>query len=201
MKPSMLVALLVAVVALVAAASAGATSEAKKTSPTTCNLLTKKQVSKILEHKVVKTVVRSDKKTGAEQCEYRTNYYQKRRFKKLGAPYKLQLTTQPLAGIESDVDTLEADRDSDAVDGLGDRAFYTQGNDLIVLVGDVVLKAEVTNVKWADNELDTLIHDPERAAMDLVVPTFESVGPTSSSPGIGNRAGADTRVTLGGYTE
>jgi len=178
----MLVVLLATVASVVAAAPAEAKSEVKKTSPTTCDLLTKKQVSRLLEHKVVKAVLRSDEKTGAAQCEYRTNYYQKPRFKRLGAPYKLQLTTQPLAGIESDVDTLEADPHSDAVDGLGDRAFYTKGDDLIVLVGDVVLQAKVTNVKWAGNELDTLIRNPEREVMDLVVPMFESVGSTSSSP-------------------
>jgi hypothetical protein len=174
MKRPVLVVLLALVVSLLVAAPAGATTETKKKRPTTCDLLSKKQASKILGHKVVKTVVRSDRKSGAEQCEYRTNYYLKRRFENLGAPYKLLLTTQPLAGIESEVHTLETDPDSEAVDGLGDRAFTTKGHDLSVLVGDLVLQAKVTNVEWSGNELDTLILTPEREVMDRVVPVFES---------------------------
>lgn len=180
MRRVTLVVLVVTMVSVVAAAPAEAKSAAKKTTPTTCDLLTKRQVSKLLEHKVVKAVLESDQRTGAQQCEYRTNYYQKPRFENLGAPYKLQLTTQPLAGIESDVDELEADAGSAAVDGLGDRAFFTSGNELIVLVGDVVLQAKVTNVKWSGNQLDTLIRRPEREAMDLVVPAFRSAPGTSA---------------------
>lgn len=130
----------------VTAVPAEAVGEAKK-SPSTCDLLTRKQASKILGHKVVDTALTSDKKTGAEECEYRTNHFQKPRFKDLGAPYKLQITTQPIAGIETDIDALEADSDSETVPGLGDRAFYTDGDDLIVVVGNLVLEAEVTNVE------------------------------------------------------
>ena len=172
MRRLVLVVLLATAALVVAAVPVEAQDDAKKKAPTTCDLLTKKQVSKILGHKVVETALSSDKKKGAEECEYRTNYYQKPRFKDLGAPYKLQITTQPIAGIESDVDALEADPDSEAVAGLGARAFYTGGDDLIVVVGDLVLEAEVTNVEWSGNEVDALKRSPERAAMDLIVPLF-----------------------------
>src|SRR6188474_2455172 len=83
-----------AALALVLAAVPALPAGAKKS--TACAYLTKKQVSKILGHKVVETVTESDKASGAEQCEYRTNYYQQPRFKDADAPYKLQVTTQPL---------------------------------------------------------------------------------------------------------
>ena len=170
MKRLAVIVLLVAAVAVVGAAPAGA----KKT--TACAYLTKKQVSKILGYKVVKTAIESDKASGAEQCEYLTGYYQQKRFEDLGAPYKLQITTQPLLpDVEKTLDTLQADPDAEDVPGLGERAFYNDGNDLIVVVGDLVLMAEVTNVQWSGSELDTLIRDPELAAMKLLVPLFESV--------------------------
>ncbi|MFA5883444.1 MAG: hypothetical protein WDA60_06300 [Acidimicrobiia bacterium] len=169
MKRRVLIALLVATVGVVGAAPAGA----KKS--TTCDLLTKKQVSKILGHKVVTTASEKNKTNGAGQCDYVTSYYQQKRFEDLDAPYKLKITTQPIAGIESDIDALEADPDSDAVAGLGERAFYNDGNDLLVVVGDLVLMAEVTNVQWSGNERDTLVRTPELEAMKLLVPLFDSV--------------------------
>jgi hypothetical protein len=164
-----LVALLLVTMGLVAAT---VPAQAKKS--TACAYLTKKQVSTILRHKVVDTATESDKATGAQQCEYRTSYYQQPRFKDLDAPYKLQITTQPLLDdVQKTLDTLQADPDAEDVPGLGDRAFYNDGDDLIVVVGPIVLLAEVTNVQWSGAELDTLKRGPERAAMDLLVPLFE----------------------------
>lgn len=160
--------LLVVAAGVVAAAPAGA----KKS--TACAYLTKKQVSKILGHKVVETVTESDKASGAEQCEYRTNYYQQPRFEDADAPYKLQVTTQPLlADTKIILEALQDDPDAEDVPGLGERAFYSDGDDLIVVLGDIVLITEVTNVQWSGAERDTLVRGPERAAMDLLVPLFE----------------------------
>jgi len=61
------------------------------------------------------------------------------------------------------------------VTSLGVRAFYTGGDDLIAVVGDLVLQVEVTNVQWSGNERDTLIRNPELEAMKVLVPLFQSV--------------------------
>jgi len=144
--------------------------------PNTCALITKKQATKILGFKVVKTEFESERSSGAEQCSYRTKKYWKPRFKKLDAPLKLDITTQPLTDDTAAIlDELEADSDAVSVPGLGDRAFYTSGNDLVVVVGDVVLQAEVTNIEWSGDDLQTYILDPERAAMDVLVPLFADV--------------------------
>lgn len=134
----------------------------------TCDLLTKKQATKVLGLKVVKTELETS--GGVEQCSYRTKKYWTPRLKELDAPFKLNITTQPLTRATTMVlDQLEADLDTETVEGLGDRAFFTDGNDLIVVVGDVVLQAEVTNIEWEGDELQTYILDPELAAMRLVV--------------------------------
>ena len=134
------------------------------------------QVSKILGFKVVKTEYEAEKSTGAEQCEYRTGKYWADRFKPIDAPYKMQVTTQPLTPDTAKIlDQLEADIDSDTVDKLGDRAFYTDGNDLVAVVGDVVLQVEVTNIEWNGNELQTYILGPEFKAMQLLVDLFKSL--------------------------
>jgi hypothetical protein len=144
--------------------------------PNTCALLTKKQASKVLGFKVVKTEYQAENASGAEQCGYSSTKYWKPRFKKLGAPLKLKITTQPLTDeVATTLDTLEADSDAQTVPGLGDRAFYNASNDLIVVVGNVVLQAEVTNIEWSGNQLQKYILDPERAAMDVLVPLFQNV--------------------------
>ena len=170
MRRLTLVALLVIGVSVASVAPAGA----KKS--TACAYLTKQQVSKILGYKVVKTAITTDKASGAEQCEYRTGYFQKDRFKQLDAPYKMKVTTQPLLEkVTKDLATAESDPDSDPVTSLGVRAFYTGGDDLIAVVGDLVLQVEVTNVQWSGNERDTLIRNPELEAMKVLVPLFQSV--------------------------
>jgi hypothetical protein len=142
----------------------------------TCDLITKKQATKILGFKVVKTEFESEASSGAEQCSYRTKKYWKPRFKKLGAPLKLNITTQPLTEEAAvTLDELEADPEAQSVPGLGDRAFYTDGNDLVVVVGDLVLQAEVTNIEWKGDERQKYILDPELAAMRVLVPLFTDV--------------------------
>jgi hypothetical protein len=161
-------------VALAVVLAAGPALPAGAKKSRACAYLTKKQVSKILGHKVVETVAESEKASGAEQCEYRTNYYQQPRFEDADAPYKLKVTTQPLlADTQTILEALQDDPDAEDVPDLGERAFYSDGDDLIVVLGDIVLVTEVTNVQWSGAERDTLIRGPERAAMDILVPLFE----------------------------
>jgi hypothetical protein len=77
--------------------------------------------------------------------------------------------------VAKDLATAESDPDSDPVTRLGARAFYTSGDDLIAVVGDLVLQVEVTNVQWSGNERDALIRTPELEAMKVPVPLFASV--------------------------
>ena len=168
---AVVVVLLVTVGALLAP-SAGA----KKKPPDNCDLLTKKQVSRYLGFKVVETALEKDKTTGAEQCEYRTAKYWNADFEELDAPLKMQVTTQPLTpDVEATLATLEADDDAEPVTGLGDRAFYTDGNDLVAVVGPVVIQVEVTNIAWSGDEKERYILGPEMAAMEALVALFEDV--------------------------
>lgn len=168
MKRLGVVALLVVAVVGVTAAPAIA-----KKKPDGCDLLTKKQVSKYLGFKVVETRLERDKATGAEQCEYRTKKYWNEDLEDLGAPLKMQVTTQPLLpDVEDALDTLEAEAGAETVEGLGDRAFYNDGNDLVAVVGDVVILVEVTNIAWSGSELQQYVLDPERKAMEALVDLF-----------------------------
>jgi hypothetical protein len=135
-----------------------------------CELLTKKEASKILGFKVVKTEELSEPATQTEGCDYRTKKYWAKRFKKLDAPLKLRITVQPFdEETVAIVEQLAADEDAEPVEGLGDRAFYTDSNDLVAVAGNKVFQAEVTNIEWKGNELTTLIKEPERAAMEKLV--------------------------------
>ncbi|MBM3657926.1 MAG: hypothetical protein FJW95_00245 [Actinobacteria bacterium] len=149
---------------------------AKKKKPDTCDLLTKKQVSKFLGFKVVETGLEKERSTGAEQCEYRTAKYWTESLENLDAPLKMQVTTQPLTPeVEASLAALEAEDGAETVTGLGDRAFYTDGNDLIAVVGPLVIQVEVTNVQWSGDELQRYILGPERDAMEVLVALFEDV--------------------------
>ena len=134
----------------------------------TCGTLTKKDASEIVGFKVVTAKELSEGDT--EGCDYITKKFWSKRFKKLDAPLKLRITVQPLTPETEDVLTqLESDEDAEPVDGLGDRAFYTDSNDLVAVVGDQVFQAEVTNIEWKGNELTRYIKDPERAAMEQLI--------------------------------
>jgi hypothetical protein len=134
----------------------------------TCGTLTKKEASKVVGFKVVTTEELSEGDT--EGCDYITKKFWSKRFKGLDAPLKLRITVQPLTPeTEGVVTQLESDEDAEPVEGLGDRAFYTDSNDLVAVVGDQVFQAEVTNIEWKGNELTRYIKDPERAAMEQLV--------------------------------
>ncbi len=164
---------LVLVTVLAVAGSFAASGAAvAKTDP--CSLLTKQQASKALGFKVVKLERDSEPSTGAEECEYRTKKYWVPRFKKIDAPLKLQITTQPLTDDVAEVlDVLEGDLDAETVEGLGDRAFYDKGNNLVAVVGKVVVQAEVTNIEFKGDDLQTYVLEPELAAMRIVVAKLE----------------------------
>ncbi|HEU5301279.1 MAG TPA: hypothetical protein VFW06_03460 [Acidimicrobiia bacterium] len=135
-----------------------------------CTLLTKKQASAALGFEVVERVRSTEQSSGAEECEYRTEKYWNETFEDLEAPLKLQITTQPLKKkVAAVLDELEADAAAVPVEGLGDRAFYNSGNDLVVVVGKVVIQSEVTNIEWTDDELQTYVLGPELTAMQQVV--------------------------------
>jgi hypothetical protein len=167
-RPLVVLALVVTAFVVVAAPPAAA----KKYD--NCDLLTKKQVSKMLGFKVVETELTRDKTTGAEECEYRTGKYWSAHFEDIDAPFKLQVTTQPLTPeLEATFDALDSDPDAEAVDGLGVRAFYTDGDDLVAVVDPLVIQVEVTNISWSGDEKQRYILGPELAAMKFLVPLFQ----------------------------
>lgn len=162
----------VALVTLLALAVAGplASSSTALAKPRTCALLTKQQASKALGYEVVERVRNTEQSTGAVECEYRTEQYWTPRLEELDAPLKLQITTQPLdKEVAAVLDELEADVDTVPVEDLGVRAFYTDGDDLVAVVGKIVVQAEVTNIEWSGDELQTYVLGPELTAMRRVV--------------------------------
>jgi hypothetical protein len=131
-----------------------------------CGTFTKKEASKIIGYKVVETEELTEESTDTEGCEYIT----KKQFKDVSSPLKLRITAQPLNDdTAAALDELEADEDAEPVPDLGDRAFYTDGNELIAVSGDQVFQAKITNVRWRNNELETLIKAPELAAMRQLI--------------------------------
>ncbi|MFN8027794.1 MAG: hypothetical protein U0W40_15980 [Acidimicrobiia bacterium] len=138
-----------------------------------CDLLTKKQASKILGHKVVATKLTREASTGAEQCEWRTNYYFPGNFKKLGAPYKLKVTTQPLtADVEKTIATLKENPKSEAVPELGDDVFFTASNELVAVVDPLVVQFEVSNYTTEGGSYDDIVYGPPKAAAAALLPLF-----------------------------
>lgn len=143
----------------------GGTAHAKA-----CGTFTKNEASKILGFKVVETEELSEPSTDTEGCDYITKKFWAKRFKKLDAPLKLRITIQPLNDDTAAVlDELEADEDAEPVDGLGDRAFYTDSNDLVAVSDEQVFQTEVTNIQWKNDELQTYIKDPELEAMRQLI--------------------------------
>lgn len=111
-----------------------------------CDLVTKKEASKILGEKVVKIKRATNSATGDQECEYRTNVYVSPRFKKLKAPLKLQVTLGALtAELRGQIDGSQSDLDP--ISDLGDEAYFsgTTGTDVIVIRGRDALKTEATN--------------------------------------------------------
>lgn len=154
-----------AVGATVLIAPLGGTAHAKS-----CGTFTKKEASEILGFEVVRTKEISEPSTGTEGCDYYTNKYWSKRLKRLGAPYKLRITVQPLTDdVAEALDQLESDPDAETVDGVGDRAFYTDGNDLVAVSGDTVFQTKATNVVWKNQGLDTYLKEPELAAMKQLI--------------------------------
>jgi len=153
-------------------AGSGAVGAAK---PNNCDLLTKKQASTFLGYKVVATKLTREKSTGAEQCEWRTQHYFGSRFKSLGAPYKLKVTTQPLtADVEQTIKTMEADRDTQSAPELGDRVLFDKYHNLVAVVGPVVLQIEAANYTTeGGGSIDKIVVAPETAAAKVLIPLFE----------------------------
>lgn len=153
-------------------AGSGAAGAAK---PNNCDLLTKKQASNFLGYKVVATKLTREKSTGAEQCEWRTQHYFGSRFKSLGAPYKLKVTTQPLtADVEQSIKTMEADTETSSAPELGDRVLFDKYHNLIAVVGPVVLQIEAANYTTeGGGSIDKIVVAPETAAAKLLIPLFE----------------------------
>ena len=159
------IATLLAIAGVTIAASVGllaGTAHAKSA----CTLLTKQEASAALGFKVVKTEKLSEPSTKTQGCDY----ISKKQFEDVSSPLKLRITVQPLnADTKAAIDQIEADSDSEPVEGLGDRAFYTSGNELIASSGNKVFQTDITNVRWSGDELDTYIKEPELAAMKTLI--------------------------------
>jgi len=169
--------LLVLVVAagLTVGLTVAASGAAGAAHPNNCDLLTKKQTTKFLGYKVVATKLTREKSTGAEQCEWRTDHYFGSKFKSLGAPYKLKVTTQPLtADVEQSIKTLESDIETSSAPELGDRVRFDKYHNLIAVVGPVVLQIEAANYTTeGGGSIDKIVVGPETAAAKLLIPLFE----------------------------
>jgi hypothetical protein len=123
-----------------------------------CGLITKKEASKILGAKVVKTQRRTDG-SGGQECRYRTKKYTAKRLKGIDAPLGLTLTWVPLTkDLREQID--DSRFDLEAIEDLGDEA-YIDSTHVLAIRGDDVITASVVN--W-ETGLDTLQTKSEQAA-------------------------------------
>jgi hypothetical protein len=102
-----------------------------------CTLVTKKEASKILGAKVVKIKRATHVVTGDPVCEYFTNVYVTKFFKKQKAPLTLEVTSGPLTDeLRGQID--ENPSDLEPIGDLGDEAYF-DNTDVIVIRGNDVL--------------------------------------------------------------
>lgn len=123
-------------------APAGAATEGIKV----CKLLTKKEASRILNVKVVRTEAQRDNSIDAAECKYKSNKFSDEDLEELDAPILLSIDIQRVDDeLRADLEEQRADFDNDEITGLGDFAFRTNTGTTIAVSGDIALKAGYAN--------------------------------------------------------
>jgi len=126
----------VATLALVA----GATPVSASGGISGCALVTKKEASKILGAKVVKTKNVVDEDTGAQECTYTTKKFDSDFLEQAGSPIQLVLGWGPIA------DSLRGQYEgSEEIEGLGDVAYDLGFGSVVALSGEQSVQATVEN--------------------------------------------------------
>ena len=156
---------LVTLVLGVAAPWAGATegSDIKA-----CGLMTKKEATRILGAKVVRTELTRSKAQGVAECRFKSKTFIDASHRKLQAPLQLKITVQTLTS-ELQADLTDA-RDED-LPGIGDDAFRTNTGQAIAIVGDLVIEASYQNAGGTPSDEVT---QKQIAMFELVVPRVQA---------------------------
>jgi hypothetical protein len=144
-----------------------------------CALLTKKEASKLLGGKVVKTKnkVRSD--TGAQTCTYATNTFDSELLEASGAPLRLVITWGPIA------DSLRGQYEgSETIDGLGDVAYDLGFGDVVAFSGETSVQATVENSEAPEGKLSKKAQKAIRLALPRLATDERVRLPSSPSSGV-----------------
>lgn len=126
-----------------------------------CQLLKKKEASKLLGAKVVKTKNRVDVETGAQDCTYRTNTFDSDLLEQMGAPLQLTLAWGPIT------DTQRGQYEgSKTVAGLGDAAYDLGFGRVVAISGEQSVQATIENSEAAPAKLAKKAQQAIRRALN-----------------------------------
>lgn len=157
---------LVALVLGVAAPPAGATDGSKVKA---CKLLTKKEATRILGAKVVRTELQRSTAKQVAECRFKSTKFIDADYRDLQAPLQLKVTVQTLT---SDLRAeLDAARDED-LPPIGDDAFRTNTGQAISYVGDLVVEVNYQNAGPTPSDVSIA---KQTAMLQLVVPRLERI--------------------------
>lgn len=109
-----------------------------------CSLLTKKEASKILDAKVVKTEHKTVAANPAQECIYKTRKFTEKRLVKLNAPLELKLVWAPLTQQLRDEITKNPSKFL-PIQGVGDEAYIVDDFDALAISNQDVVQASVFN--------------------------------------------------------
>src|SRR5215204_3823645 len=130
--------LLAAGITLLDVAAAGA----KETG--VCTLVTRMEAGDLLGAKVVKTTKKTSAKNGAQECTYKTKKVDKE-LEERNLTISLELTVQPVTDeVRSELQNIPFD-DGSRVQGLGDEAYVTKFDQVIVISGGTAVAATLQN--------------------------------------------------------
>jgi hypothetical protein len=139
-----------------------------------CALLTKKEASKILGGKVVKTKNKVRGDTSVQTCTYTTNTFDSDLLEASGAPLRLVVTWGPIT------DSLRGQYEgSDTIEGLGDVAYDLGFGDVVAFSGEESVQVTVENSEAPEGKLLKKAQKAIRLALPRL-PTDSASGPDPS---------------------
>jgi hypothetical protein len=129
-----------------------------------CTLVTRDEAGELLGAKVVKTTKKTNAKTGAEECTYKTKKVDKE-FKKRNLKIQLELTVQPVTDeLRAQLQRIPSD-EGERVESLGDEAFATKFEDVIAISGTTVVQAKLQNYEGSPTKFRSVSEGAVRAAL------------------------------------
>ena len=155
------VAVLATAAALALAALAGPTGAS---GVDVCSLITRKEASKILGAKVVKTEHKTVAANPAQECIYKTHKFTEKRLVKLNAPLELKVVWAPLTQQLRDEITKNPSKFV-PIQGVGDEAYIVDNFDALAIRGQDVVQASVYN--W-ETRVSVLTKKSEQAVRKAV---------------------------------